>query len=106
MKKWLTFLLLLVTMTAIFYPCCSKDDCCNDDLTSNTTNHSNHKSEGNCSTFVTCGTCPGFLVSAKLVDIPVIKVEKPVHHSAAFSLTLSSYTASLLQPPRVACISE
>src|SRR4051812_27609131 len=102
MKNWLTFLLLLVTMTATFYPCCGKDDCCNDNLTAATNNHNNHKSEGNCSPFVTCGTCPGFVVSAKLVQIPVITEEKPVHHTGAISLTLSTYAASLLQPPRLA----
>lgn len=102
MIKWLTFLLLLVTTTATFYPCCSKDDCCNDVVTPKATNHSNHKSEGNCSPFITCGTCPGFTQMASIYYVPVVTEEKPVHHEKVFSLTLSSYTASLLQPPRIA----
>jgi hypothetical protein len=31
----------------------------------------------------------------------MVTEEKPVHHSGVISVALSSYTASLLQPPRV-----
>jgi len=100
MKKWLTFLLLLVTITATLYPCCGKDDCCNNELTSKTTNHK-HK-EGTCSPFITCGTCAGFTQVTNTVIVPIAPEEKTVHHSKVICLTLSSYTPSLLQPPQVA----
>src|SRR5438309_7509863 len=99
MKKWLTFLLLLVSMAAAFCPCCSKDNCCNEVLSSRNTDQNNHKCEGTCSPFITCGTCPGFVHSVKVIELPVIAQEKPVHHSRVISITLSSFTASLLQPP-------
>ncbi|WP_018611910.1 hypothetical protein [Segetibacter koreensis] len=89
-------------MAATFYPCCSKDDGCNDQFAANTANHNNHKSEGNCSPFVTCGTCFGFIEAAKVIEIPLITLAKPVHRSRVISLTLSTYTPSQLQPPRVA----
>src|SRR4051812_22860293 len=102
MKKWLTLVLLLVCITAAFYPCCSKDNCSNDVLTSKSTNQNNHKPQGTCSPFITCGTCPGFIQMANAVVIPIVKEEKTIHHSRVNSLTLSAYTDSLLQPPRMA----
>jgi hypothetical protein len=102
MKKWFTFLLLLVTTTATLYPCCSEYDCQGEELTTSTSDDSKQKSGSNCSPFITCGTCTGFVQSYKIADVPVIAKEKPVHHSKVISLTLSTYTASLLQPPRLA----
>lgn len=102
MKKWLTFLLLLITFVTTFYPCCSKDNCCNDEFKSNTTNHNNHKSEGNCSPFVACSSCSGFIQMVNVVEVPSIQEVKTIHHSKVVTLTLSTYTTSLLQPPQVA----
>lgn len=80
MKKWLTFLLLLVALTATFYPCCSKDDCGNDKLTTKTADHENHESKGNCSPFITCGTCSGFTQVATHLEMPPVRAGMPVHH--------------------------
>ena len=102
MKMWITFLLLLIATLATFCPCYTKDDCSNDELLSEGANHGNHKSEGNCSPFVTCGTCSGFATNIQIVEIPIIKIQKPVHHSRVISLLLGTYSASLFQPPRVA----
>jgi hypothetical protein len=100
MKNWLSFLLLLISMAATLCPCYNKDECCSDMLTSKTTNHSDHKSEGNCSPFITCNTCPGFTQMVPVIDIPFVEEQKPVHHSRVISFVLSTYKASLLQPPR------
>jgi hypothetical protein len=89
-------------MTAAFYPCCSKDNCCGDALTSKATNQNSHKPEGTCSPFITCCTCTGFTQMTRPVVIPMFKESKPVHHSKGIFLTLTTYTASLLQPPRIA----
>lgn len=102
MKKWLTFFLLLVNLMATFYSCYGKDDCCNDVQTSKNASHENHKSEGNCSPFITCSTCPGFTQVTYVVDIPTIQEVKPIHYSKWVWLTLSTYTAYLFQPPRIA----
>jgi hypothetical protein len=101
MKKWLAFLLLLVTMTATFYPCC-REDCCRNELTAKSANRNNQKPACNCSPFVTCGTCAGFTLTATVVEVFKITEEKPVHHTRIVAPTLSAYTASLLQPPRMA----
>ena len=102
MKKCFIFLLLLITMSATLFPCCGKDDCCNDILSTKTTDNRNHKAEGTCSPFITCVTCSGFTQMTNVINIPLMLHEKLVHHSKIISLKLSSYTASLLQPPQVA----
>jgi len=102
MKMWLTSILLLIAMTATLCPCYTKDDCCSDELLNEGANNGNHKSDGNCSPFVTCGTCPGFTFNVRFVDIPIVAIDKPVHHSRVISLLLATYSASLFQPPRVA----
>jgi hypothetical protein len=102
MKKCAAYLLLLISMAATLYPCYGKDDCCNDMLTSSNTSHDNHKSEGSCSPFITCNTCPGFTQMVTVIDIPFVQEQKPVHHSKVVSFVLSTYKAPLLQPPRVA----
>jgi hypothetical protein len=102
MKKWLAFLLLLVTVAATFYPC-SREDCCRDELSAKPTNRNNQKPACNCSPFVTCGTCAGFtLTAAAFVEVPRITEEKMVHYTRIVDPALSTYTTSLLQPPRMA----
>ena len=102
MKNWATLLLLIVTMAASFSSCCSVDDCCDEVQTSQNTSQGDRESEDNCSPFINCGTCPGFTQMENVADIPTIQNVKQVHYSKLVSLTLSNYTASLLQPPRVA----
>ena len=102
MKKWLTFLLFIVTTIASFYPCCDEDQCGADNLISTTTEQGKKSNEGTCSPFISCGTCPGFTQLAKAIEVPTIEQVKPVHHSRVQSSPLPSYTSSLLQPPKAA----
>jgi hypothetical protein len=102
MKMWLTSILLLLVVTATLCPCYLKDDCCNDEFLCEGANHSSHRSECNCSPFVTCGTCAGFAINIKIVEIPIITAEKPIHHSNVISFLLAAYSTSFFQPPRVA----
>jgi hypothetical protein len=99
MKKWLSFFLLLITLVASFYPCCSADDCGE----KTATEQSSHPEEGedsNCSPFLACGTCTGFTQLTPAVDIPYIAVLPPVHVAKSYPFSASGYTPSLLQPPR------
>lgn len=100
MKKRLTFLLLFVSMAATFYPCCSKDNCGGDNVA--TANHNNQKTEGTCSPFITCGTCPGFTQLTSTIEVPQMTTEKVIHNSTIKPFLLLTYSPSLLQPPRVA----
>src|SRR6478736_1366791 len=100
MKKWLAFLLLSITMAATFSPCFIGDKCNDEGLATTTNNHDNHKSQGTCSPFISCGTCPGFTQMTDIADIPLIQEEVLVHHAEIFSVSLSTYAALLLQPPR------
>jgi hypothetical protein len=102
MKKLCTFLLLLITFSASFFPCCDKDDCCNDKFSAGASSHRENKSNGNCSPFITCGSCPGFTALTKMIEVPVVHQEKIVHHSGNISFELFTYTVSLLRPPRFA----
>ncbi|MDE3234306.1 MAG: hypothetical protein KGO81_00015 [Bacteroidota bacterium] len=101
MKKAFTFLLLLVTMVATFYPCCDRDDCCIKEQNAKYPGRNEHK-EGCCSPFINCSTCAGFIQLTSFVLIPVVAEQKLVHHSAIIPMEVSAYASSLLQPPRKA----
>lgn len=100
MKKLFAFLLLVVSMAATFCPCCREDDYCSDDVAS--ANHNNRKAEGPCSPFITCGTCPGFTQLTCVVEIPKPATDKVIHNASVKPFLLLTYSASLLQPPRIA----
>lgn len=103
MKQLFTFFLLLVSLTATFYPCCDRDSCNTDEpVSENNPKHNNHKSEGTCSPFITCGTCPGFVNEFKPIEVPFLVKENIVHTIHPASIILSAYNASLLQPPQMA----
>jgi hypothetical protein len=100
MKKWLTFLLLLITLSGTFYPCCLADNCSDDDIASSQKKN-NEQADGNCSPFFACASCTGFTIMSKPVEIiqPVIEIQVPTESFKVFNLT--SYEASFWQPPRV-----
>lgn len=102
MKIWLTAFLLLVSITATFYPCCSEEKCEGEELTSTQASHDNQKEDGTCSPFINCGNCPGFVQCVRIAAIPQINEDAQVHHPKFISIKLSTYQASLLQPPRLA----
>ena len=99
MKKWLTFLLLLITLTGTFYPCCLIDECSEDEITS-AQNENKQKQEGTCSPFFACATCPGFAAMLKPIQIAQPLLESPIHSEAVIAFNLASYSASFWQPPR------
>ncbi|MFT3750516.1 MAG: hypothetical protein QM768_19545 [Agriterribacter sp.] len=99
MKRWLTFILLLITVTATVTPCCTDDDCAQEK--NRPENHS-HKETGTCSPFYACGTCATSVdpVFQKLtvIDPPLVLVE----HISFYLLHSGSYFSTLFQPPRIA----
>lgn len=100
MKKWLLFLLLIITAAGSFIPC-QDNDCCAESLITSSTDH-NHK-EGTCSPFFSCATCPGVVELPKLFQLVLPFVGRLQHHEAMATFDLSAYPASFWQPPRIAC---
>ncbi len=99
MKKWLTFLLLLITLTGTFYPCCLVDEC-NDEEIATAQKENKKQTEGNCSPFFACATCAGFIQMSNLVQIITPIIENQVHHERLVIFNLTTYSSSFWQPPR------
>ena len=99
MKKWLTFLLLLITLTGTFYPCCLVDEC-NEEEIATAQKENKKQTEGNCSPFFACATCPGFAQMSKPVQIIQPVIENQVHHERLVVFNPTTYASSFWQPPR------
>ncbi|MEO5648002.1 MAG: hypothetical protein ABIQ56_06545 [Chitinophagaceae bacterium] len=99
MKKWIVFILLLITTAGTFYPCCQADDCCADRVPSKT-NDANHEEEGTCSPFYACATCPGSIELAKSIQLIHPVEEHQMHHERMKMYHLPTFLASYWQPPR------
>jgi len=99
MKKWIAFILLLITVTGSFIPCCGVDDGCEDQFSSSTGGN-DHEEEGSCSPFFSCTTCPGFVELTKPIQLIQPMFEKQVHHEWVVIFDLSAYLPSFWQPPR------
>lgn len=100
MKKTVAFILFLITLAAVFTPCCETDDC--NEVTTAATEHHNEEPEENCSPFVTCGYCAGFTQLNLLQELPAIFTTSIAHYTKDTNWFSSSYTDQLLQPPKTA----
>ena len=99
MKKWLTFILLIITLTGTFYPCCLVDEC-NDEEIATAQQENKDEPEGNCSPFFACATCPGFAATSKTVQIYQPVIQNQIHHETFVIFNLTTYASSFWQPPR------
>lgn len=98
MKGIIAFILLLITLTAVFTPCCGYDDCNETAVVMN--EHPDEETGENCSPFVACGYCPGFTQLNATEEIPVLMPPPIAHCSKEIGWHSSSYSDRLLQPPR------
>lgn len=98
MKKWLVFLLAVIVMAGSITPCCTEDDC-QEEQTTFSTEGDSHK-EGNCSPFFACATCSGFVQFTKQVCVPQPIESRPLHHDNLTVFFTSTYYSSFFQPPR------
>ena len=102
MKKWLAFLLLLITMAGSLIPCCEVDDCAADQtITQQDTTIPDNSEEGTCSPFYSCTSCTGFTQLAKPVVLPEAMDENSVHHAGRYNMRITSFAAAFWQPPRL-----
>jgi hypothetical protein len=99
MIKWLTFLLLVITLSGMFFPCCLVDEC-NDEEIATAQSKNKPKQEGNCSPFFACATCPGFAEMVKPVQIKQPVKDNQVHHETLVVFNLTTFASSFWQPPR------
>lgn len=98
MKKGLAFILFLITLTAVFTPCCGYNDCGEETLTVN--KHPGGKARDSCSPFVTCDYCPGFTQLNAVQEILIMLPDIVAHYSRETDWFSSAYTDRLLQPPK------
>src|SRR4029078_1900165 len=91
MKNWLVFILLFITTACTFIPCGGFDECCADQV-ANTANRDRHQTEGACSPFFACATCPGFVELTKQIQLCNPMVEKRVYHQTLLKLDLPTYS--------------
>jgi hypothetical protein len=98
-KNWLVIILLIITAAGTFIPCCGIDDYCADQFAA-TSNHNGHQSEGTCSPFFACATCPGFVMLSDRIQFIQPVAEKQVHHEGIVNHHLSRYVSFFWQPPR------
>ena len=99
MKRWLTFILLLVILAGTAFPCCLIDEC-NDEELAAAQQENKKQTEGNCSPFFACASCQGFAEMSKPVQIIHPVIENKVHHETFIIFNLTTYASSFWQPPR------
>lgn len=98
MKKCVTAILLLITLTAVFTPCCGNSEC--DEINIAMSEHQEEESGDNCSPFVTCGNCNGFTQLNTINELPALQVSTIVHYARNANWHSSSFKDQLLQPPK------
>jgi len=97
MKKTLAFILLLITLTAVFTPCCGYDDCSETEVAAGS---GQEEEEDNCSPFVACGYCTGFTQINTAGEEPLMIPVVIAHYQRDAEWLSSTYSNQLLQPPK------
>ncbi|HEX8676034.1 MAG TPA: hypothetical protein VF700_02380, partial [Segetibacter sp.] len=93
------FILLLITLTGTFFPCCLVDEC-NDEEIAAAQKENKQQSEGACSPFFACATCPGFTAMSKPVQVVQPETENRLHHETLVVFNLPTFASCVWQPPR------
>ena len=101
MKKWFAFILLIITLTGTFFPCCPVDDCSGDELTTSGSDNEEPKQDDGCSPFSSCSTCMKSVELAKPVQLPEPFFQSQIQYGEIHSINLSAYSANFWQPPRL-----
>ena len=99
MKWWFACLLLIITASGTFIPCCQSDQC-NAKEISATNNHKDEDNKGMCSPFNACASC----VASVELNTPV-EYSQPIKQAQVYYERLQAfdpahYTNLCWQPPR------
>jgi hypothetical protein len=97
--KFLTFLILLISVAATFIPCCEFDGC--EEEIANSSNQSQKKQDASCSPLSVCPTCATAIVIAPTVELPGIIISKTEKPPIETPSRLPLYSSFFWQPPRV-----
>ena len=100
MKNWFTLILIVITFTGTFFPCCPVDDCIGDELTTSASGNEEQKQDGGCSPFFSCSTCMVSVELAKPVQLPEPLFNNQIRYTKLYSINLPAYSANFWQPPR------
>ena len=98
MKKGIAFLLVLIMLAALAFPCCLDEGCT--EKTELKTSQSPCDDEGTCSPFFACATCSGFVTLACTPVMAEPPVQLPVHYERIRRSATSSFYTRFFQPPR------
>jgi hypothetical protein len=101
LKRFLVFILLLIVTITTLTPCCKVDDCAADNIAFSKQESGKHQTEGTCSPFFSCTSCPGFIAIEKPVQIPMPPVTVQQYGETVYTFHFPAYYASFWQPPRV-----
>jgi hypothetical protein len=99
MNRGFTFILLLITLTGTFFPCCLVDECNNEEI-AGAQRQNKHQQESTCSPFFPCATCAGFTAMLKPVQVVQLGIQIYVHPETIVFFNIKTYVSSFWQPPR------
>jgi hypothetical protein len=99
-KKWFASILLFITLTGTFFPCCPVDYCSDDELPTSTSGNEEQKQDGACSPFFSCSACMMSVELAKQIQFSGQFFEDLIQYAETHSINLSTYSANFWQPPR------
>ncbi|WP_373297323.1 hypothetical protein [Salinimicrobium marinum] len=88
---------LVLTFNCI--PCCEFDDC-GDEISVEQKEHKDNACE-NCSPFLSCGSCNGFVIFYETPDSGGFSIVSEAKTFREQKFCYSEYTSSIWQPPQV-----
>lgn len=98
--KVLCFTLSISIVLLSTVPCCSDDDCIDEKTTTaQTESHNDHCS--NCSPFLPCGSCYGFVFTSSELTFKVAKAEIDRNTVTFMIFFVESSIAKIWQPPKI-----
>jgi len=99
-RKWFAIILLFITLTGTFFPCCPVDNCTGNELSTSASGNEEPKPDGGCSPFSSCSTCMVSVELAKPVQLPEPFFQNKILFVETHLINLSAYSANFWQPPR------
>jgi hypothetical protein len=103
--RFLCFTLIALTIILSSSPCCAGDECCNEigkECSENAAaKHHSEEPSNNCSPFMVCGSCTGFVVIAVNPDLnseTVITDDLKISYIQEY---LDYYYPKFWQPPKI-----
>jgi hypothetical protein len=97
--KFLTLIVLVISVAATFIPCCEFDECQEEEI-ENSSQQDKKEENASCSPFSTCPTCAGAIIITKTIQLDRSDISKNKLVGFERSPILSCHSPSFWQPPR------